>query len=303
MSTTLIINPYANRWQCGHHLNKIQNIIDQKNLNYKIYTTQQKGDALQIAHREFQLGTSNIIAVGGDGTVNEVINGIMHKVTHGQSSKACNIGIIPLGTANDLASQINIPTDINDAIQTITNGYTKTIDIGKVNDRYFINNSAIGLETTVTVTNEKMRFVKGTIRYMLAAILTIIKKPTWNATITWNNQRYTGSLTLVSVGNSNRTGGMFYMTPNALPDDGKLDFIYAPDLSRLHMFKILPLTLTGKHIYEQSIQEHRSKSIEINCTPSSYIQTDGEISECPTNHIKYSILHNAVNIIVPQTTS
>ena len=236
MSLTLIINPYANRWKCGRKINAIKKHLDERYIEYKLYETEYKGHAIQLAHKAILSGQTNIIAVGGDGTVNEVINGILSDKPYHKVLKSCRVGIIPLGTANDLAYQLRIPSDINKAIQIITDKHTRKIDIGVVNERYFINNSAVGLETEVTLTNEQINIVKGTIRYLLAAVLTIIKRPTWQTTITWNDHQYTGSLTLVSVGNSNRTGGIFYMTPNAILDDGMLDFIYAAKLNRFSMF-------------------------------------------------------------------
>jgi diacylglycerol kinase (ATP) len=115
-----------------------------------------------------------------------------------------------------------------------------------------------------------MTNIQGPLRYLLAAILTILKRPSCQATLLWNNSEYSGSLTLVSVGNSNRTGGMFYMTPNAIPDDGGLDFIYAPALTRRGMFRLLPQTIKGTHISNQAIHEHRTSHLKIRCDPGYY---------------------------------
>ena len=297
MSITIIVNPYANRWKCGSQIDMIDKYMKESGLNYHMLLTKEKGHATKLAYDAAAVGKQAIIAAGGDGTLNEVVNGLLkHNVDHIINS---TIGIIPLGTANDLATQLHIPTNIEEAIEIISSGFTRGIDIGKVNGHYFINNSAIGLETEVTLANESMTRVQGPLRYLLAAILTILKRPSWQATLAWNNSEYSGSLTLVSVGNSNRTGGMFYMTPNAVPDDGELDFIYAPALTRGEMFRLLPQTIKGTHISNRAIHEHRTSHLKINCEPATTIQADGEIFSAATTDITYSVLPKALQILVP----
>ncbi len=299
MSVTIIINPYANRWKCGRQVDMIDKCMQKSGLNYHMHLTKEKGHAIKLAYDAAAPGEQTIIAAGGDGTLNEVVNGILKHNILGNASN-CSIGIIPLGTANDLATQLRIPSDIERAIEVIFSGFTRSIDVGKVNGHYFINNSAIGLETEVTLANERMTTIQGPLRYLLAAILTILKRPSWQATLDWNNSEYSGSLTLVSVGNSNRTGGMFYMTPNAIIDDGRLDFIYAPALSRTDMFRLLPQTLKGTHISNDAIHEHRTSHLKIHCDPATTIQADGEIFSTATTDITYSVVSNALQILVPE---
>ncbi|HCU81458.1 MAG: hypothetical protein CL789_01260 [Chloroflexi bacterium] len=299
MAITIIVNPYANRWKCGTQIDTIDKLMQSSNVEYDILITNRKGHAKQLAFDAAKSGQRTIIAAGGDGTLNEVVNGILkHNPEHKFTD--CTIGIIPLGTANDLANQLHIPSNIKDAIEIVSSGFTRTIDVGKVNGHYFINNSAIGLETEVTLENERMTKVQGPLRYLLAAILTILKRPSWQTNLVWNNGEYTGSLTLVSVGNSNRTGGMFYMTPNAIIDDGKLDFIYAPKLTRREMFLLLPQTLNGSHISNSAIHEHRTSNLQIHCDPPTTIQADGEIFSAATTDITYSINRQALHILVPK---
>ena len=299
MSITIVLNPYANRWKCGRQLNEIEKWMKPYNLDYCIHASKKKGHATQLAFDAVTSGQRTIIAAGGDGTLNEVVNGILQHNVDGQNTQ-CTIGVIPLGTANDLANQLHIPSNVQKAIEIISLGFTRSIDLGKVNGHYFINNSAIGLETEVTLANERMTTIQGPLRYLLAAILTILKCPSWQTKLVWNNSEYSGSLTLVSVGNSNRTGGMFYMTPNALIDDGKLDFIYAPALNRREMFSLLPQTLKGSHISNRAIHEHRTSYLKIHCDPATTIQADGEIFSTATTDIAYSIVPNALQILVPK---
>ncbi len=210
------------------------------------------------------------------------------------------VGTVPLGTCNDLATMLGIPAGIDASIALIKAGHTRTIDVGMVNGSRFVNNAAVGLETKVAIENDRMTRLRGVFRYLVAAVVTIMKRPTWHAELYWDDGHYEGSLTLVSVGNSKRTGGIFYMTPNAILDDGKLDFIYAPALTRTQMFRLLPQTLKGTHIAEPVIYEHRTTRLRIRTEPTTAIQTDGEISTAETTDINFTVIPEGLRIFAPR---
>ena len=163
-------------------------------------------------------------------------------------NQAATLGIIPLGTANDLADVLQLPRDAAAAGQRIAAGNSRVIDVGLVNDHFFANNSAVGLEPVVTINHEQMRRVKGNLRYLLAALKSIVEAKPWQMRLVWDDGAYEGPVTLVSVGNSPRTGGLFYMTPHAVLDDGLLDFVFAVGLTRWQLLTLLPKTLKGSHI-------------------------------------------------------
>jgi diacylglycerol kinase family enzyme len=194
---------------------------------------------------------------------------------------------------------LGIPAEIDASIALIKSGETRTIDVGSANGCYFVNNAAVGLETEVALQNDRLTWMRGVFRYLVAAVVTILKRPSWETELSWDDGHYEGSLTLVSVGNSKRTGGIFYMTPNAKPDDGKLDFIYAPALSRIQMFRLLPQTLKGMHIGEPAIHEHRTTRLHIRTRPGTAVQTDGEISTAQTTDINFKVIARALKFLAP----
>ena len=213
-------------------------------------------------------------------------------------NQAGTLGIIPLGTANDLADVLQLPRDAAAACQRIAAGNTRLIDIGTVNDHFFANNSAVGLEPVVTINHEQIRRVKGNLRYLLAALKSIIQAKPWQMRLAWDSGTYEGPVMLVSVGNSHRTGGLFYMTPQAVLDDGLLDFVYAVGLTRWQLLTLLPKTFKGTHINHPLVTYLKTRTLSITSSPSTPIQADGEVIDRRALEISYSILPNRLRIVV-----
>jgi diacylglycerol kinase (ATP) len=298
MPATAILNPYANRWETGRHASEIESIMRQEGIDFELKITEAPEHAIELARVAVETGNTPLIAIGGDGTFSEVLNGLM-KATPTDALPAGPIGFMPTGTANDLTDALNIPRDLHQAARVITAGQTRLIDTGIVNGRFFDNNSAIGLEPVVTIENIRLTWLGGVIRYLVAAVIAILKHPTWNVHMEWDDGKYDGSITLVSVGNSPRTGGVFYMTPNAIMNDGLLDFVYAPALGRLRTFQLLPKTQTGAHVHEPEIREHRTTRLSICASTPTPIQADGELFDSHAMEIIYQVMPGALQIFAP----
>lgn len=292
----IIVNPYAGRWKARDQIPQIETALDRVEVQYRLAVTQKPGEGIEIARAAALAGMSPIVAVGGDSTCNEVINGLM--AAAGEQTTV-PMGIFPLGTANDLAYGLDIPAEIEKAAEIIAEGKTRQVDVGRVNGRFFANNSAVGLEPVITLENERLVRVKGVVRYLLAALICILRRPTWEMELAWDGHSHQGPVQLVSVGNNRRTGGVFFMTPKAEMDDGLLDFVFAPVLPRLKLLRLLPRTFDGSHIQDPAVSYYRSSSLRIRCRPGTPIQTDGEVFEREAGEIVYDILGGKLTVIVP----
>jgi len=295
MTATVILNPYSNRWEAGRRAPEIEQSLQRSGIEYIMQKTERPKHGTELAQLAVEQGNLPIIAVGGDGTVTEVVNGIL-QATMAEKRPAGPLGIIPFGTANDLTDVLGIPREIDKAVDIIKADHTQDIDVGRVNGHFFDNNSAIGLEPMVTMENIRLTWLRGVIRYLVSAIITILKRPTWEAQMKWDTGEYEGSITLVSVGNTCRTGGVFYMTPNASYNDGYLDFIFAPSLSRLRLFQLLPKSQTGEHINEPEVMEHRTRRLSIRTKTPTAIQADGELISTNSTEINYEVVPKALKI-------
>lgn len=290
----VILNPFGGRWPGPAKQAKVEEALQQAGLAYHLELTQGRGHALELAQQAAQAGWPVVIAAGGDGTINEVVNGLMQAAGE---AEAGTLGIIPLGTANDLAAALNIPLDPLAACRRLAAGQTRLIDLGQVNGHYFVNNSAMGLEPMVTLAYNRLRWISGVPRYLVAAVLSIIRAKPWLMRLTWNNSAYDGPVALVSVGNSNRTGGMFYLTPQAKVDDGLLDFVYANQLNRWQLLRLLPQTFSGSHIHAPQVVYRQATELHITTSTPTPIQADGEIIEPSATAIHYRLLPRKLRVI------
>jgi diacylglycerol kinase family enzyme len=204
-----------------------------------------------------------------------------------------------MGTANDLCDNLGIPRDLKQASRVIAAGYVREIDLGSANGQLFANNSAVGLEPVVSIHNIELVWLRGVIRYLVAALWAISQKPSWDMDLRWDAGSYTGPVTLVSVGNCQRTGGLFFMTPKAKPDDGLLDFIFAPALSRLALLRLLPMTFNGSHVRDPRVHELRTRTLAIRCKTPTPLQTDGELSSRGLQEVSYQVHPRRLRLLVP----
>ncbi len=295
MSAFVILNPYANRWKAKERLPEVRGALEAAGIDYQLVESEAPNHAIQLAASASRDGFSPILAAGGDGTISEVVNGL-YQASEGILGP---FGVLPLGTANDLVVNLGLPTSLNEAAQVIAEGKTRRIDLGKVNDWIFDNNSAVGLEPVVTIYNIRMTWLKGVIRYLVAALRAIGDKNVWHMTINWDDGSFEGPVSLVSVGNCPITGGIFKMAPDADPQDGLLTFVYGYAPTRRKMLSLLPRTLTGDYVNDAAIHQHHTRRLEIHCSPTTPIQIDGELRHESLDHISYQVLPSKLDILAP----
>jgi len=176
------------------------------------------------------------------------------------------------------------------------------MDLGYVNGFYFANNSAIGLEPYITLVQQRITWIKGIMRYLVAAVGGIMDNPQWTAKIEWDDGTYEGPVLLVTVGNGPRTGGVFYMAPHADPFDGKLTFVYGYRKTRGQIFKLLPLTMKpgkGSYVEKEGMFERQATWVKIHIEGPAPAHTDGEIFSTAIQDLEYRILPARLNILMP----
>ena len=296
MTTKIIVNPYAGRWKAQAAIPNIERACRRIGLDYELVVTEGPNHGIDLAREAALAGFSPIVSAGGDGSISEVVNGLMQATGDRVSVP---LGVIPLGSADDFADMLGLEKEIESACRVILAGHTRAVDVGCVNGRFFDNNSAIGLEPMVTITQAAMKRVKGTPRYILAALKTILSHRPWHVRLAWDGGEYEGPVALVSVGNTRRTGGAFWMTPRAEPDDGYLDFVFTGRLGRLRLLRLLPTTFDGSHVEQPEVSYARTTRLTIDCEPPTPIQADGELFDLSATRIEYTILPGGLRVIVP----
>lgn len=299
MKIKIIHNPYSNRWNSDKRWPEVETLLKEKGVEVDVVHSDSPAGLYQLASQAATEGYEAIIGAGGDGTIGTIVNAVTHTV--GTESLPI-FGLLPMGTGNDLAFALDLPGDLPSAIDTIIKGKTKTIDLGQVNDIYFINNCGLGIEPYVTVIQNGITWIKGVIRYLVAAVKAIMDGPVWHVDMKWEGGEYSGPFTLLYAGNGPRTGGMFFMGANSKIDDGKLTFVYGFKPNRRSMFALLPRTLfqgEKNYVSDPAINEMELDGLSITFKEPSPMHTDGEVAPEYVTEANFKIHPGVVRFLVP----
>lgn len=291
----MIVNPYSGRGAAGRRRAELEGALSSSGLACESVETSGPRHAEVLAGQATAAGRTIIIA-GGDGTIGEVVNGMAGAQPEGVLGP---IGVLPLGTANDLVHNLGLPLPLEPAAAAIVAGRTRRIDLGRANEWVFANNSAVGLEPVVTQYNIRMVRWRGLLRYLVAALRAINDKPAWSMRLTWDDGSYEGPISLVSVGNGAVTGGLFRMAPAALPDDGRLTFVFGFAPTRRKMLGLLPRTISGSFVDDPAIQQHHMTRLDLESAAPTPIQLDGEIRDEAIRRVTYRVQPARLDIFCP----
>lgn len=299
MTAKVILNPYSNRWNSQKRWADAESALKAAGVEFEVAFSERKGHLVELAEQAAREKFSPIIAAGGDGSISEVVTGLINAA--GTANEPLGpLGILPLGSANDIVFMLGLPADLNEAARVISKGNTRAMDLGRMNDRYFVNNSGAGLEPYVTIKHEKIQWIKGIGRYLVAAVQAIMDKPEWSGKISWDDGAYSGKFSLISIGNGRRTGG-FFMTPHADPFDGKLTLAFGYRATRRGMFMALPRAFNegkGSYVEMKGMYEVHATKISMHLDSPSPAHTDGELLPEWIQDFDYEILPKRLNVLV-----
>lgn len=301
MKTKIILNPNAGQGYGAKVLPDIERICTASNVEYSLEQTTGPRDAIQMAAQAAADGFERVIAAGGDGTVHEVVNGLMAAQADGHSAV---LGIIPVGSGNDLAFALGIPADVEKACAILRHGAPRAVDIGKVTvdgePQFFGNNVGIGFDGEVVVDLQNGRSLQGFLMY-LWSVFRVLFNGRWPFEIasTVDGVTTQHTVTLITVANGTRTGGGFLLTPAAKQDDGLLDICYAGKLSKLGVLNLLPRTINGSHVRQKSVTIATTKNISIRVPAGSPAHIDGEVLTADGHLFDIEILPLALHVWTP----
>jgi YegS/Rv2252/BmrU family lipid kinase len=301
MTAKVILNPYSNRWNAKARWPEAEAALKAAGVDFELAVSEHPRHIIELAEQAARQGFSPIVAAGGDGTIGEAVNGLA-RAAKSEKELLGPFGILPLGSANDLVDNLGLPKDLNAAAQVIAAGKTRLMDVGYVNGFYFANNSAIGLEPYITLVQQRITWIKGMMRYLVAAVRGIWDNPQWTAKIEWDGGQYEGPALLVTVGNGPRTGGVFFMAPHADPFDGRLTFVYGYKRTRGQMFALLPRTMKpgkGSYVEVDGIHEQQATWVKIHVDGPAPAHVDGEIFSEGIQDLEYKIFPGRLQILMP----
>jgi len=264
-----IVNPVAGK---GKGLNILSKIKDKfKGEDYAIWFTEWAGHGEELARKAGEEGFTHIVAVGGDGTAFEVLNGI--------KDNNVVLGIIPTGTGNDFARMISLPKDTERVLDVIHKGRTKAIDIGKINDKYFLNVASVGIDAEIVkATEETKRYASGTAAYILGVFKTLFKFKGKKIKLSIDGKEFHREVELVAVGNGGFYGGGMNIIPFAKVDDGIFHICLVKKINKLKMAFLFPLVFKGNHVkITKYVEFFEGKEINITCDEEMLLNADGNL--------------------------
>ena len=297
----VILNPAAGRGYGGRAEPKLRQCLETEALDFDLVRTEGPGHAVELARYAARDGFEMVVAAGGDGTANEVINGLM---TASPGTSVPPMGILPAGSGSDFASGIGLPTDLQEACHRIAHSHCKAIDIGRVTvagqePRYFGNVVGVGFDGAVLIETLKIKRLRGLALYLLAVLKTIFLNFDAPMTkVTYDEREMMLPAMLVSVTNGPREGGGFLIAPDAEPDDGLFDLCIAHEVDRLTILRLLPHFLRGTHIDLEPITMARARQVIISSPEGLIAHVDGEVLCTDAPWIRCEILPGVLNVCV-----
>lgn len=299
----VVINPNAGNGKGSKDWERISGLFYNEGIKTHSRFTEKKGHAIQLAREAMAEGFRKIISVGGDGTMNEIVNGIFTQ-NHCPPSDVV-IGMIPVGTGNDWGRMFGIPLVYEGAVKIIRENKTMPHDVGTITffssegqqKRYFMNIAGLGFEAVVVQKTNKQkdkgRSSQAVYLYNLISSLISYKRPLINITI--DGKTTATKAFSVNVGNGRYCGGGMRQTPDALPDDGLLDITVIKDMGRIEVIKALKILYDGTILSHPKIDGYRSTNLKVTCETALYAEADGEsLGHTP---VEFGIIPGGINVV------
>ena len=301
LHTKLIVNPVAGAGRTFKNWPHISDLLKSIGLRFEHDITEAPKHAIELARAAVRKGYELVVCVGGDGTINEVVNGLYDS----GAIKDVTLGIISTGTGSDYVRTIGIPPHYVDACQRLLNPTKLQVDIGVVEyanngdqvKRLFVNFAGLGFDAEVVrATTQKYKALGGLPAYLLGLLTTLLCYRNRDITLKLDGQVQEKRVCSVVASNGKYGGGSMLVAPDADPADGLLDVLTIDDLSKPDLLWSLPRIYKGTHLTHPKVTMTRARKVEVESRQRIFLQADGELlGEAPA---RFSLLPSALNIAV-----
>jgi YegS/Rv2252/BmrU family lipid kinase len=300
---TVIVNPNAGNGKGRKDWEKISAHLRNANISFTVCFTEKKGHAIKLTLEAIAEGFRNIITVGGDGTLNEVVNGVFSNTVCPTTDVV--LSLIPVGTGNDWGRMFGIPLDYEKAVNIIAEKKTLVHDIGLVSFfngnekklRYFINIAGLGFESVVVKkTNiQKDNGRGGKLIYFYNLLTSLLAYKNTKSEITIDGEILHADIFSLNVGNGRYCGGGMRQTPRAIPDDGLLDVTIINGMGKFEIIRNLKILYNGKILQHPKIDGYKCKNIKVTSEEVMFAEADGEsLGRTPA---EFSIIPSGIKIV------
>lgn len=268
----IIYNPTSGREAIRKNLPDVLQILENAGYETSAHATTGEGDAIEAARLAVERRYDLVVAAGGDGTISEVVNGMA------EQEYRPKLGIIPVGTTNDFARALQIPRDIVAAAEIIAKGDRIPIDVGRMNEKYFINIGGGGSLTELTYdVPSKLKTVLGQLAYYLKGIEMLPSLKATNMSIEYDGKLFEGEAMLFLVGLTNSIGGFEKLAPNSSINDGMFSLLILTKTNLADFIRIASLAIRGEHINDSKVIYTKANRIKVYSDEKVLLNLDGEL--------------------------
>lgn len=300
----IIVNPAAGKGAAKQAIPEIEAYLESFNIDYDLVLTEYIGHGIKLAEEAGSNGYDTVVAVGGDGTANEIINGLMEALAKGHLTS--NFAVLPVGRGNDFSYGMGVPQELEAACKLLADGKLRKIDIGLVKGgdypegRYFGNGVGIGFDTIVGFEAAKLPpFISGIPAYLIAALKTIFlyfRAPLLRLNI--DGEILEQPCILVSLMNGKRMGGSFMFAPESASDDGLLNLCIAKQVTRLQVLGLFPKVMSGTQKNHFAIKMPTGQRVTIEALEGTLpVHADGETICEAGKTLEVEILRQQLNMV------
>ena len=261
-----LVNPSAGRGTGRANLDRIRVLASK--LGAGLCVSRKVGDLAEQARRAAEDGVERLLVAGGDGT--------MHHAVQGLAGTACALGVIPLGSGNDLAGTLGVPPDVDAAVERAVSGEIRRIDLVRVGDAFSVSYAGVGFDSEVTRYANEMKILRGPLIYFYAVIHTLVTFVPPRMRIVHDAGEFEGRVMFTVVSNLPRFGGGMKIAPEARIDDGLLDLVIVKEVPKPVLLSIFPKVYNGRHVGHPAVRIVRTRRAEITIDRTMTMYGGGE---------------------------
>ncbi|MEE9199491.1 MAG: diacylglycerol kinase family protein [Dehalococcoidia bacterium] len=293
----IIANPVAGRGKGRRLATELERLLARSGVEASLLWTTRSGEAERLAADAVGKGTDGVLVCGGDGTVHEVVNGLMGAAEHPEQ---VSVGIAPAGRCNDLAACLGLPTDLRRIVEAVESGRVRRIDLGRIGERYYATVATLGFDSAVSqyvADGHAPAFLAGTPAYFYALFLQLLRYRDVPVRLRGDSLDFQGHIFLAATGNTPRYGGRMKIAPTAVVDDGLLDLCLVRSVSRLEVLKMVPRIFSGGHVHHPAVSLHRVRRLSIESLEPLWLWADGErVAQTPAT---IEVVPKALSVLSP----
>ena len=281
--TLVIVNPIAGAGNGAKLWPSIKSRLAEQGMAFDCVMTGAPSHAIALARDAAAAGYGMIVSMGGDGTLNEVVNGLL--AVQGAGAPDITVGVIPVGTGGDFVRTLGLPRNWQQACEHLMGDETRIVDVGEMTytgrsgeeQRYFVNVAGLGFDGEVSMRiSYASKRLGGTIPYLTNLVLTLVGYANKDVTAHIDDETLPGRMNSVIVANGQWFGGGMWIAPDARPDDGLFDVIIIGDVGKIELLQTMPRVYKGTHLTHPKVKATRAREVRVESQQDMWMQADGE---------------------------